>query len=333
MRLVVVMLSCLVLFPGVLPLVYGQQATAVVQKISHTAGEEGTERVEIQLNGPHPLNIFMLPGEDPRLVLDFPESSYPGKSPVAVTAGTLVRGIRVGVHGAPKPKTRVVIDLKPGSKAEWSKDFIVSQNLLVITLATEGEIAAPAPVPESAPAIVVLPAGKAKIKLQPEERTLVAEETMQEAPPPPEPTPAPEDTVVAATDEARKVSPAAQADAVPVLVEVSFDNEYTRSGEMVLLKLNDFFPPEISAQEEAPPRIFCDFARAKIGKGVQNDIHAGGKFIEKIRVRRDDDQEKVRVTLDLAAGNNYDLQQVFFKEDNLFVLIVNLLDSEKQEVE
>lgn len=37
------------------------------------------------------------------------------------------------------------------------------------------------------------------------------------------------------------------------------------------------------------------------------------------------DPEKVRVVLDLAANRDYDLQQVFFRKDNLFVLIVNEL--------
>ena len=34
------------------------------------------------------------------------------------------------------------------------------------------------------------------------------------------------------------------------------------------------------------------------------------------------------MVLDLTAGRDYDLRQVFFKEDNLFVLIINALDEE-----
>lgn len=328
MRPVVVMLVCVGLLLGTLPLAYGQRTTAVIQGVSYIAAKEGTERVEIVLNGAHPHNIFMLPGEKPRLVLDFPESGYAGKSPVAVTAGTLVRGIRVGVHSAPKPKTRVVIDLKPGSNVKWNQEYMVSKNLLVISITAEGK-SAPAPVP-AAPAqeAVVLSAGSAKIKFQQAPKPAGGDEDSEKTPPSSKSTPVPEDDEAVATDDGKE-PPAAQVESLPVLVDVSFDNVYTKSGEMVLLKLNDFFPPEISAQEKNPPHIFCDFAKAKIGEGVQREMQTGGKYVEKIRVVQDDDQEKVRVTLDLVVGNNYDLQQVFFKEDNLFVLIVNLLDSEK----
>jgi hypothetical protein len=39
-------------------------------------------------------------------------------------------------------------------------------------------------------------------------------------------------------------------------------------------------------------------------------------------------KDKIRVVLDLAQDRDYDLQQVFFKNDNLFVLIVNELPPE-----
>ena len=114
----------------------------------------------------------------------------------------------------------------------------------------------------------------------------------------------------------------------PVLMDISFDNVYAKSGEMVLFKLNDFHPPAVSAIEKGQPRIVCDFMDARMHEKIPGEIDAGGKLIEKIRVAKHSSPEKIRVVLDLKTGNDYDLQQVFFKEDNLFVLIVNTLTPE-----
>ena len=42
---------------------------------------------------------------------------------------------------------------------------------------------------------------------------------------------------------------------------------------------------------------------------------------------------RFRVTLELVPNKNYDLQQVFFKEDNLFVIIVNTYNQTEEAVE
>ena len=183
----------------------------------------------------------------------------------------------------------------------------------------------------------VIARGYSKIKVLPQPAATLAETS---EPPPaaapvpsaPAAEPAPSapvaEAAVADATGGEKASTAEQPESRPVLLDVSFDNEFTRSGEMVLLKLTDFQPPKITAEEKDPPRIYCDFAGARIGEGVKGVNDTGGKYVEKIRVLRTENPSAVRVTLELAAGNNYDLQQVFFKEDSLFVLIVNILDKE-----
>ncbi|MCI5158676.1 MAG: hypothetical protein D3906_09615 [Candidatus Electrothrix sp. AUS1_2] len=42
-------------------------------------------------------------------------------------------------------------------------------------------------------------------------------------------------------------------------------------------------------------------------------------------MRKEEEEKKIRVVLDLVPNYSYDLQQVFFKEENLFVIIINTL--------
>ncbi len=97
---------------------------------------------------------------------------------------------------------------------------------------------------------------------------------------------------------------------------------------MVIFRLNDFYPPTVSAMEDETPRVLCDFMDIQLGADVKKVISAQGKYVERIRAARHENPDKVRVVLDLAPNRDYDLQQVFFKNDNLFVLIVNELPVE-----
>ena len=112
----------------------------------------------------------------------------------------------------------------------------------------------------------------------------------------------------------------------PVLNSITFDNS-TNRGEMVLFKLNDFQPPIVFGVEEGLPRVVCDFKGAEAAHDVPNVIKTDGKYVHTIRIGRETTPKKVRVVLDLTSSKNYDLQQVFFKDDNLFVIIINSLNN------
>ena len=111
---------------------------------------------------------------------------------------------------------------------------------------------------------------------------------------------------------------------IPVLQSVTFDNT-TNRGEMIQFKLTDFHPPTVFGIEQGLPRVVCDFPNTQAGPTLKNIIKANGRYVKTIRIGRHPD--KIRVVIDLEANNNYDLQQVFFKEDDLFVIIVNTLHS------
>lgn len=99
---------------------------------------------------------------------------------------------------------------------------------------------------------------------------------------------------------------------------------------MVLFHLNDFFPPTVTAIETDNPGVVCEFTAMHVAPEVEKTIFANGKFVERIRTEKQVDTDTVKVFLDLAPNYDYDLQQVFFKTDNLFVLIVNELGGGKK---
>jgi hypothetical protein len=112
-----------------------------------------------------------------------------------------------------------------------------------------------------------------------------------------------------------------------VLESVVFDNS-SRRGEMVQFTLTDFHPPKIFGIEEGVPRVVCDFTTTRAGKKLQKTIQANGRWVKTIRIGSHQNPDRVRVVIDLAPNNNYDLQQVFFTDENLFVIIVNtVMDS------
>ena len=121
-------------------------------------------------------------------------------------------------------------------------------------------------------------------------------------------------------------APAPAAPAGPVLESVTFDGKSPK-GEMVLFKLNTFHPPEVHGVEQGIPRVICDFKDTRLADSAQNLIKTDGQHVKVIRLSKTVKPEKVRVVLDLEPNRSYDLQQVFFKEDNLFVIIVNTVQN------
>lgn len=303
-------------------LLLAEEANLVeILSITHTKVSADQETINFKLGASVPVTMFALQGERPRLVIDFPDSIYRKKNLIPLPDGELAENIRIGLHKEPKSKTRVVIDLSKTYAVEYKHSFTESENLLEVVLGRGAllEKTANVPAPEEKKIPVVendaLPVKgeKAVSSLAVEEKTIppaiVAKEEVKDLPP--------------AAPTVEEVPPG-----MPQLLEVSFDDSSNR-GEMVLFHLNDFFPPTVSAIEKNNPRVLCDFPNMRLSGDVQKQIDAGGKYVESIRTAYHADKDMVRVVLDLSPDRDYDLQQVFFKNDNLFVLIVNELPTEK----
>lgn len=321
-------------------------AATGINSVGHAPHDNG-DVLSITEVGAESPRIFLITGKEPRLVVDFLGSEYTGtKTRIAAPGGRLVEGLRIGVHHQPEKKVRLVADLSTALPIRWEQDYNAETGTLTLTLlpANEDVAAASEPKAESGPEAEVSPppaarqekkdsgrreqltAGLTKVKQPPLQAPATGWDEHQ---PVHEQQPARPDDAVSAPEEGETAVPAHSPPPeqvvanVPVLTGVSFDNAFSKSGEMVLLQLSDFEPPKITTQQKAPPRIYCDFQRAEVQEGLARNIATDGRYIETIRVEHD--KMQVRVVLELVPGANYDLQQVYFKEDNLFVLIVNTL--------
>lgn len=282
------------------------EKSVVIESITHIKNSETKETITFTLSAFVVPKIFTLRGDKPRLVIDFPQSTYRGKNVISITDGVLALAIRSGLHQTPVKKARAVIDLSKDMTVQYVSEFMEQENTLIITLMPDR----------------IEPQATATREIQPLSPKVLPNKQELSA------TPLDKKTITHVSSvKEEKVVPAVESiatPAVPTIFEIFFDDSSGR-GEMVLFRLNDFSPPAVSAIEKDSPRVLCDFIPMNIAPNVQKTIPANGKYIERIRTAMHHDPEKVRVVLDLSANRDYDLQQVFYRKDNLFVLIVNEL--------
>ena len=305
----------------------GESGTVTLESISYNPVSSDRETVVFKLGDTIKAKIFQLHGDNPRIVIDFPNGVYRGKNVIPVENGTFANAIRIGAHTEPIRKTRVVIDLTKKNKIRYEKSFSKEDKTLKLTLLREEtktagpqtavvkkkiekkERAVP-PVFTDKPA---LSNRKAQSKNTNENQTAAKRLSMAGA----------ADKKIVAVPEIGKDIEENKAR----LLEISFDDS-SNKGEMVIFRLNDFYPPSVSAIEKEKPRVICDFMNMELGPDVKREIFANGKYVEKITTGNSGGTDRIQVVLDLVSDRDYDLQQVFFKNDNLFVLIVNELPQE-----
>ncbi|MCW5212192.1 AMIN domain-containing protein [Desulfobulbus sp. TB] len=299
-------------------LLYSWQATAaqkMIEDINFEHSDSGEERIIFKLNGTYIPKIFTLQGKQPRVVFDFKDTTAAKMiNNIINTNGELIKRIRVGIHKGDDPKTRVVLDLRPNKNINIHQDFDKKEQSLVISIHYAGA-KKPKPVQEKkenkAKAVTVITQ-----PVQPQEKQesvavqVVKKSTKKFAPP----------KIIT------QPVPVEKKPSIPLLTSISFDDSSNR-GEMVLFKLNEFHPPIVFGIEEGTPRVVCDFKNTVAAKNVPEHLKTGGKYIQKIRIGKKNTDNKVRVVLDLVPNYSYDLQQVFFKEENLFMIIINTLGS------
>lgn len=333
--------------------------TTLLEKISFEKTADGSERLLFKLTTSVDPKVFRIKGEKPRLVIDFFNTKpSPQVKNNFTTEGQLTKGVRVGIHNNP-PKTRVVVDMATEQEYNFRLDTQDLENVLVLSLSStevQEKSAAEAVQTETVPDTedqgtreTAVESVEVQSKATETEQTTATPQISPEQPTEPVdddgPTPSTEQNLekerhasAAAVEkveddpeegaEARvdqiianikdETPPAAD----PILLDVSFESTANDS-EMVLFKLNDFYPPIVFGIEKGNPRVVCDFLDTSLARTVQSVIQTKGLFVSRIRTARHPSPEKVRVVLDLVPNRNYDLQQVFFKEDNLFVIIIS----------
>lgn len=108
----------------------------------------------------------------------------------------------------------------------------------------------------------------------------------------------------------------------PVLQSIAFEKNGSK-GETINFQLNTFNPPVVFGIEEESPRIVCFFKDTTAGENLPDTVEAKGRFVKSIKVGKYSNPDNIRVVMDLVPNQNYDLQQVFFKEENMFMIIIN----------
>jgi len=108
----------------------------------------------------------------------------------------------------------------------------------------------------------------------------------------------------------------------PNISSIEFDNS-TNRGEIIRFKLNGFHPPVVNAIKEDIPRVICFFKEGGASEPLPKLIKTRGRYVTAIRTNTYHNPDNIRVIVDLAPGNNYDLRQVFFKKNTTFMLIIN----------
>lgn len=93
--------------------------------------------------------------------------------------------------------------------------------------------------------------------------------------------------------------------------------------ERVLFLLEGSSLPRTFVLEEGSLRVVCDFFGARLEPGIGRVIPVNGRIILRVRTwEHHEDQPRVRAVLDLAPDKAYEVDQLFFKEQNVYAVIV-----------
>lgn len=92
----------------------------------------------------------------------------------------------------------------------------------------------------------------------------------------------------------------------------------------IIFELNGYYPPEIMVIEGDVPRVVCDFFSVRLAPGVKKSFPVKTGVVKRVRVGvHKGSKPKIRVVLDLNAGQNYAVEQFFFEKENYYALMVN----------
>jgi len=107
----------------------------VLQAIAFKPISADTERILFSLVGHHNPDLFELTDGSHRVVCDFPGAATdPAIEPVLPINSALVESIRVGKHGPPGEKVRVVMDVNPAKAIRVDYRFQHNASLFAVTI-------------------------------------------------------------------------------------------------------------------------------------------------------------------------------------------------------
>lgn len=91
----------------------------------------------------------------------------------------------------------------------------------------------------------------------------------------------------------------------------------------VIFELNGYHPPLTNVLDGEKPRLVCDFLNTRINGDIPRYRELERGSVQRIRIGiHHEPQPKIRVVLDFRPGQDYSVEQVFYKKDNYYTLII-----------
>jgi hypothetical protein len=105
---------------------------------------------------------------------------------------------------------------------------------------------------------------------------------------------------------------------------LAIDSDITSpSEEKINILMTGNFPPEAQVIEGDTPRIYCDFPDVRMEKTVSRTIAVNGKYVLQIRTGiHPPPESKSRVVLDLVPHHDYEVEQLFYENENRYSIII-----------
>jgi hypothetical protein len=95
------------------------------------------------------------------------------------------------------------------------------------------------------------------------------------------------------------------------------------TAEMITIVLTGLFPPKAQVIEGKTPKIICDFPGVLMEKTIKRMIAINGRYILQIRTGIHPPPEpKSRVVIDLAPNRDYEVEQLFYEQNNRYSMII-----------
>jgi hypothetical protein len=106
------------------------------------------------------------------------------------------------------------------------------------------------------------------------------------------------------------------------ILEISSDLT-SPSAEMITIVLTGLFPPETQVIEGKTPKIICDFPDVLMEKTINRMIPINGRYVLQVRTGIHPPPEpKSRVVIDLTPNHDYEVEQLFYEQNNRYSMII-----------
>ena len=276
-----------------------------IRAVTFKRNPDGTESVSIEANGPLQPEVFQLDGKNPfgtsrRLVMDVKDVDSVAKTISCKTSGgSMVRRVRTAYRRGSRT-FRAVLDLDPSIPLHPTQEADPGAGRFTMRLSEGPRMAEarPSPAPVSEPASEPVPEPASTPSAKPVSKP-------------------------ASTAASKQASEPLRA----VLVRSIVYDAPEGTGERLLIQGDRFFEPTVFGLEGTNPygensRIVVDIPNARPLRKDNLSTDVDGPLVRSIRHHYHRNTQTLRLVLDLAPSETYEVAQAFYKTRNLYCLVL-----------